>query len=77
MSRAEEHGWYGRSVEPWTKDQLADYYRLHDFVVQQSDVVDGGVPTRSQLNAMSAMPGKTGRATCSTRPNNCRMAPRR
>jgi hypothetical protein len=59
MSRAEEHGWYGRSVEPWTKDQLADYYRLHGFVVQQSDVVDGGVPTRAQLNAMRAMPGKT------------------
>jgi hypothetical protein len=59
MSRAEKHGWYGRSVEPWTENQLADYYRLHGFVVQQSDVVAGGVPTRSQLNAMRAMPGKT------------------
>jgi hypothetical protein len=59
MNRAEEHGWYGRSVEPWTEKQLADYYCLHGFVVQQSDVVDGGVPTRSQLNAMRAMPGKT------------------
>jgi hypothetical protein len=59
MSRAEDHEWYGRSVEPWTENQLADYFRLHGFVVQQSDVVDGGVPTRSQLNALHAMPGKT------------------
>jgi hypothetical protein len=59
MSRAEKHAWYGRSVEPWTENQLADYYRLHGFVVQQHDVVAGGVPTRPQLNAMRAMPGKT------------------
>jgi hypothetical protein len=30
MSRAEDHGWYGGIVEPWTEEQLADYYRLHD-----------------------------------------------
>ena len=59
MSRAEEHGWYGSNVEPWTENQRADYYRLHGFVVQQSNVVAGGVPTRIQLNAMRAMPGNT------------------
>jgi hypothetical protein len=58
MSRAADHGWYGGSVEPWTENQLADYFHLHGFVMQQRDVVTGGVPTRSQLNAMRAMPGK-------------------
>jgi hypothetical protein len=59
MSRSEEHGWYGKRVEPWTEEQLADYYRLHGFVVQRSDVVDGGIPTRGRLDAMRAVPGKT------------------
>jgi hypothetical protein len=58
MSRSEEHKWCER-VEPWTEEQLADYYRLHGFVVQRSDVVDGGIPTRGQLDAMRAMPGET------------------
>jgi hypothetical protein len=59
MSRAEKHGWYGSNVEPWREDQMADYFSSHGFVVQRSDVVDGGVPTRAQLSAMRAMPEKT------------------
>jgi hypothetical protein len=43
---------------PWTENQVVDYFRLDGFVVQRRDVGAGGVPTRSQLDAMRAMPGK-------------------
>jgi hypothetical protein len=59
MSRAEEHHWYDDKPTAWPRKQLDDYLRDHGFVVQRSDVVDGGIPTRRELDAMRAMPGKT------------------
>jgi hypothetical protein len=55
MSRADKHNWYGK-----TKKKLEDYYRNYGFgLVQRSEIVDGGVPTRKQLDAMLAAPNKT------------------
>jgi hypothetical protein len=60
MSRADEHRWYGEEVDPWTEDQLEDFYRRHGFrLMQQTDISDGGVPPRAQIDAMLAHPRGT------------------
>jgi hypothetical protein len=54
MSRAEEHHWYGE-IAPWTKEQLDDYHRHRGFgLMQRTDITDGGVPPRAQIDAMLA-----------------------
>lgn len=59
MSRAEQHGWY-RKPDPWTEDQMMDIHFRHGIgVIQRSQVVDGGIPTRGQLNVMLAPSSKT------------------
>jgi hypothetical protein len=59
MSRAEEHHWYDNPV-PWSKEQLRHHERHHGVgLVQRSDIVYGGVPTRRQLEAMPANPRGT------------------
>jgi hypothetical protein len=59
MSRAEEHHWYGE-IAPWTKEQLDDYHRHHGFrLMQRTDITDGGVPPRAQIDAMLARPRDT------------------
>ena len=54
MSRANEHHWYSEAV-PWTEKQLENYYRNHGFgLMQQGDIVDGGVPPRVASNKSAA-----------------------
>jgi hypothetical protein len=58
VSRADEHHWY--EVTLWTKKQFEDYYRHHGFgLMQRSDIVDGGIPPRAQIDAMLAYPRGT------------------
>jgi hypothetical protein len=59
VSRAEEHHWYGE-IAPWTKEQLDDYYHRHGFrLIKRTDIVDGGVPPRAQIDALLAHPKRT------------------
>jgi hypothetical protein len=59
MSRADEHHWYSEAVT-WTEKQLENYDRHHGFgLMQQGDIVDGGVPPRAQIDAMLKYPRGT------------------